>query len=466
MDGLKISLRKILYSAFKKNLTSEIKVAQFTGYVSEHSGYHHGEASLNAAIVGLAQNFVGSNNINLFMPNGQFGTRLQGGKDSASERYIFTQLSKITRSIFPESDDKILKYLNDDGTPVEPLFYAPIIPMILVNGSKGIGTGFSTDIMCYNPLDIIHYLKGKLTNEPSLCNSADFMPYYQGFTGTITKLSDQKYLIKGKYEKIGQDKIRITELPVGTWTDDYKEYLETLTENVDKSGKKIVPIVKDYDDMSKDTTVDIIITLTKGKLEELETNQLENGCNSLEKTFKLFTTSTNTNMHLFDANDKLKKYNNVHEIIDDYYVTRLFMYQVRKNYLIDAIKKELLFLSNKAKYIKENLEGTIDLRRKTRDDVHEMLSKKGYDIIEHDEDYKYLTRMPMDSVTQENVDKLEKDLSHKNEELEKITLQAIEEMWLQELDHLQSEYNKFMEERDKSNETKTTIKKGLVKKTK
>jgi DNA topoisomerase-2 len=135
MDGLKISLRKILFSAFKKNLTTEIKVAQFSGYVSEHSGYHHGEASLNAAIVGMAQNFVGSNNINLFMPNGQFGTRLQGGKDSASERYIFTQLNMITRSIFPSSDDAILEYLNDDGLSVEPIYYAPIIPMVLVNGS-------------------------------------------------------------------------------------------------------------------------------------------------------------------------------------------------------------------------------------------------------------------------------------------------------------------------------------------
>ena len=159
IDGLKISLRKILFAAFKKRLTTEIKVAQFSGYVSEHSCYHHGEASLNGAIVGLAQNFVGSNNINLFEPNGQFGTRLQGGKDSASERYIFTTLNKLTRLIFPETDDKILKHLDDDGTIVEPVFYVPIIPMILVNGSKGIGTGFSTDIMCYNPLQIISKIK-------------------------------------------------------------------------------------------------------------------------------------------------------------------------------------------------------------------------------------------------------------------------------------------------------------------
>ena len=131
IDGLKISLRKILFSAFKRKLTTEIKVAQFSGYVSEHSAYHHGEASLNGAIVNMAQNYVGSNNIHLLEPNGQFGTRLHGGDDSASERYIFTQLNPLTRYIFPELDDPVLNYLNDDGTLVEPEFYVPII---YVNG--------------------------------------------------------------------------------------------------------------------------------------------------------------------------------------------------------------------------------------------------------------------------------------------------------------------------------------------
>jgi DNA topoisomerase-2 len=194
MDGLKISLRKILFSAFKKNLTTEIKVAQFSGYVSEHSGYHHGEASLNAAIVGMAQNFVGSNNINLFIPSGQFGSRLRGGQDSASERYIFTYLNKITRLIFNGQDDNILNYLNDDGQIVEPIFYAPIIPMVLVNGSKGIGTGFSTDIMCYNPMEIILYLQNKLANLQLQNNQEEnkvfeFKPYYEGFQGTIEMIS-------------------------------------------------------------------------------------------------------------------------------------------------------------------------------------------------------------------------------------------------------------------------------------
>jgi DNA topoisomerase-2 len=162
MDGLKTSQRKIIYSAFKRNLKSEIKVAQFSGYVSEHSCYHHGEASLNGAIVHMAQTFVGSNNINLLKPNGQFGTRLQGGNDSASERYIFTELNDITRNIFKKEDDNILNYLNDDGNMVEPDWYAPIIPMILINGSKGIGTGFSTDIPSFNPVEIIKYMKNKI----------------------------------------------------------------------------------------------------------------------------------------------------------------------------------------------------------------------------------------------------------------------------------------------------------------
>ena len=250
MDGLKTSLRKILYSAFKRNLTSEIKVAQFSGYISEHASYHHGEASLHKSTIGMAQNFVGSNNINLLEPKGQFGGRCQGGDDHASERYIFTHLSKITRCIFPYQDDAILKYLDDDGTMVEPIYYAPIIPMLLVNGSKGIGTGFSTDILCYNPIDIINYLKYKL-NSSLTAVSQEFIPYYEGFTGKITKIAEKKYLIKGIYETVGVDKIRIKELPVGTWTHDFKEYLETLSDVVvDKAGKKSIPRVKDYDDMS------------------------------------------------------------------------------------------------------------------------------------------------------------------------------------------------------------------------
>ena len=462
MDGLKISLRKILFSAFKKNLTSEIKVAQFSGYVSEHSGYHHGEASLNAAIVGMAQNFVGSNNINLFMPNGQFGTRLQGGKDSASERYIFTQLNKITRSIFPSADDNVLQYLNDDGLLVEPIYYAPIIPMVLINGSKGIGTGFSTDIMCYNPLEIIDYLKGKLENLNST-EKSEFIPYYEGFKGHVHKITDGKFLVKGVYEKIAVDKIRVTELPVGYWTEDFKELLEELIEPTPgKDGKKIPAVIKDYDDMSKDTNVDFTITFAKGKLDELELGKADYGCNGLEKLLKLYTTNSTSNMHLFDADDTLQKYEKVSDIIDAYYEVRLQLYQTRKEYMIDALERELVLLSNKAKYIQENLDGTIDLRKKKKEQVVAMLDEKGYDKIDGDEEYKYLVKMPMDSVTEENVERLLKEKGNKEAELEIIKNTTINQMWLSELETLRTNYLEYKEDRTRLMNGEVVAKKKVV----
>ena len=446
MDGLKISLRKILFSAFKKNLHTEIKVAQFTGYVSEHACYHHGEASLNQAIVGMAQNFVGSNNINLLEPSGQFGTRLQGGKDSASERYIFTRLNKITRCIFPESDDAILNYLRDDGYPVEPLFYVPIIPMVLINGSKGIGTGFSTDIMCYNPRDIIQYLKNKLDQIES---NIEFTPYYEGFKGTTTKITETKFMFKGTYQVISPDKIRVIELPVGFWTQDFKEHLEGLQENADKDGKKIVPVIKDYDDMSKDTSVDFTILFQKGKLAELELVKGDHGCNGVEKLLKLYSTNSNTNMNLFNSEDKLKKYSAISEIIDDYYITRLDYYQERKKYIIQHLENQLLVLSNKSRYIQELLDETIDLRKKKKTEIIDILKGKNYAVIDKDEEYKYLLKMPMDSVSEENVAKLLKEFKDKSSELAIVKNTTAENMWTKELFELEKEYNEYILERER-----------------
>ena len=437
MDGLKISLRKILYSAFKKNLTNEIKVAQFSGYVSEQSGYHHGEASLNAAMVGMAQDYVGSNNINLLLPNGQFGTRLQGGKDSASERYIFTQLNPITRYIYRKEDDAVLDYLEDDGFPVEPLFYVPIIPMILVNGGKGIGTGFSTDILSYSPDKLIEYLQRKLksqegesldTNESTIL----FHPSYRGFTGTCHEYDNgNKYIIKGIYQKLSDKKVRVTELPIGHWTDDFKQHIENLME-ADKN-KKGKAFVKDYNDMSTDTTVDIEITLNEPIDEKVEGSNLYN---NFEKIMKLYTSQSTNNMHLFTHEERLTKFDNEREIIERYFPVRLEYYQKRKDYMIASLEKDLSLLSNKARYIQSILGGEIDLRNKKKCDIISMLNEMNYNIIDDDSDYKYLLKMPMDSVSEENVKRLLNDRDDKEKEL--ITLQSttIENMWLNELDEL------------------------------
>ena len=162
-----------------KGILKKIRVAQFAGYISEHASYHHGEASLQGTIVNMAQDYVGSNNINLLMPNGQFGTRLKGGKDAAQPRYIHTCLNDITNKIFNKVDEALLDYINDDGFIVEPEFYIPIIPMILVNGCQGIGTGWSTKIPCYNPADIVENINNLIEGKPM----KDLIPWYRGFTG-------------------------------------------------------------------------------------------------------------------------------------------------------------------------------------------------------------------------------------------------------------------------------------------
>jgi len=438
VDGLKTSLRKILYCAFKRPLTSELKVAQFSGYVSEHSSYHHGEASLNAAIVAMAQNFVGSNNINLLVPNGQFGTRLHGGDDSASERYIFTLLSSLARYIFPDVDDAVLNYLDDDGTIVEPEYYVPVIPFALVNGISGIGTGFSCSIQPYHPLTLVQYLKDKLTGQPA---TSDFVPYYEGFKGTVERMNDQKFSIRGAYERSdGDDKIRITELPIGVWTMPYITFLEGLVDGgVDKNGKKIPPTLKDFKSNSTEVTVDITVQFPKGVLATMTPE-------AIEKTLKLSTTVSTSNMHMFNSECKLHKYDTVAEIIDDFYTVRLATYAKRKASQEDAMNRKLVKLSNRAKYIMGNLNDTIDLRRKTNEAVIALLESKGFDRI--DGDYKYLIKMPMDSVTKENVDAILKEKADTEEELEILKNTTCEQIWMRELGQFETEYMKYKSARE------------------
>ena len=487
MDGLKISLRKILYAAFKKGgLKTEIKVAQFSGYVSEHSGYHHGEASLNAAIVGMAQNFVGSNNINLFEPNGQFGTRINAGKDAASERYIFTQLNKLTRLIYRQEDDAVLSYIDDDGQIVEPVYYAPAIPMILVNGSKGIGTGFSTDVIPHNPLQIIAYIRAMLKDCGSGTGAGDrpvIEPYFKGFKGTIkniaapdanvasatsatsgapaTNAASAKYLIKGTYEIIADRKVRITELPIGTWTDDYKEFLEKLMEapavsDKDKDKDKIkdkasgggVPVLKEYSDMSTDSVVDITVTFHPSyphtpKDLQAAIVDADAGTNKLEKLLGLFTTQSTTNMNLFDAREKLRKYANIYDIIEDYYVERLALYAKRKAAMLAQLANELRVLTNRARYIQEVLDDKLELRRQTKEAIFAKMVAHGYEHIEGDADFKYLLKMPMDSVTDENVRHLLSERDSKRAQHQGLTDTTIQALWTRDLDELEGEYRKW-----------------------
>jgi DNA topoisomerase-2 len=313
VDGFKPTQRKILFCAFKRNLKSDCKVAQFVGYVSEHSAYHHGEASLETAIVNMAQDYVGSNNINLLVPSGQFGTRLMGGKDSASSRYIFTRLSHVTRTIFHPDDDKVLKYLDDDGQKIEPNYYVPVIPMVLVNGAEGIGTGYSTYVLNYNPHDIIANLRRSLNGQEMV----EMHPWYRGYKGEIKKSDKGGYEVYGIAEKIDDTTVSITELAIRKWTQTYKEWLQELYQDQQDQldEKKKHPFcIEGMKEYHTENTVHFHITLTAAHMATAEKL-------GLQKAFKLETALQISNMMLFDVDGKVQKFNTALEIMESFVLT-------------------------------------------------------------------------------------------------------------------------------------------------
>ena len=401
MDGLKTSQRKILYAAFKRNLTQEIRVAQFAGYVSEHTGYHHGEASLNETIIGMAQDFVGSNNINWLVPQGQFGTRLQGGKDAASPRYIHTYLQPKIRKLVPTEDFSVLNYRDDDGLLVEPEWYAPVLPMLLVNGSRGIGTGYSTYVPPCNPAVIKKMLQDWLKGDKEALNTP-LTPYFQGFKGTITG-----EVVSGLYRK-DKDAFVVMELPAGTWTADYREWLEKML----VEGK-----VKDFTDISTDTEVNIRIT---GITEELLVKSL---------TDKVKT----TNMHAFNAKGIITKYDTLNDILREYAGVRLELYEKRRLHQIKEMKEELPFHENIVRFIKSQCEEkpVPDLKRKPMAECVELLEKNKYDRINGD--YNYIMKLPVSSFTAENIEKHEKDMMALRKSIHALENKNANELWLNDL---------------------------------
>ena len=467
IDGLKPSLRKVLYACFKRNLKDEIKVAQLAGYVSEHSAYHHGEVSLTGTIINMAQNYVGSNNINLLVPSGQFGTRLKGGKDAASPRYIFTYLEKITRALFVETDNALLKYLEDDGTPIEPEFYVPIIPTVLVNGSSGIGTGYSTEIACYNPMEIIGHLKEYLqcpVEKRRLNTEKEWVPYYHGFKGQVIQTSENHFMYKGVYATTPehQDTVHVSELPIERWTDDYKEYLEEL----EKNGT-----IKSYTSLSTDTEISFDIVFPPKKVQQLEADAVlgKPQCNKLEQLLKLYTSATTTNMVAYNKDHHLCYYT-VNDIFAEFIPVRAELYVRRKAAMIDTLRQQLVVLSNQAKFIREIYADLVDLRKKTPKQVTDMLTERKYDRV--DGDFKYLTRMPMESVTEEHAAAIMKRCDDKHRELELVERTSTDDMWLQDLEHLEKMYGEYVVERNAAcasitdgdnNNTTTTTKKTRAK---
>ena len=437
VDGFKPSQRKIFYGAALRGLDKvEVKVAQLAGFVSDKAAYHHGEMSLNGAIIGMAQDFVGSNNINVLKPNGQFGTRLRAGKDAASPRYIWTEFNKLTSLIFRKEDEPILNNMDEDGMKIEPETYYPIIPMVLINGAEGIGTGFSTKCPQFNPIDVIKNLENIIEEE----EYEPMIPWWSQFEGEVEKLDDENYNIKGNFS-INGDKLIITELPVGEWTGNYKEYLEKLLEQESEKKNKSSVNFLGYVDNNTDKKVYFELEFKKGYLAT---------CKNIEKYLRMEKNMKLSNIHLYNENGTIKKYTNIKDILQEFFDIRLKMYEKRKEFILNKLKNELDILSYKVKFILAVIDKEIKINNKTKDIIESKLEKLEYPKLSksnEDKNFNYLLGMNLWSLTYEKVEELKKQKDEKETEYNSLKDKPIKDIWKEELVELLEAYEKWYQEK-------------------
>ncbi|GBM04506.1 DNA topoisomerase 2-alpha [Araneus ventricosus] len=474
IDGFKPGQRKVLFTCLKRNDKREVKVAQLVGSVAEQSAYHHGEQALAGTIIGLAQDFVGSNNINVLLPEGQFGTRLQGGKDAASPRYIFTKLSPVTRHLFSSLDSPLLNYLYDDNLKIEPEYYVPIIPMVLVNGAEGIGTGWSTKLPNYNPRDLVKNVFRMLDGDEPLTMN----PWYKNFRGRIDRLDDQHFLVSGEVAILEDNKIEITELPIRTWTQAYKEnVLEPMVHGTEKTPA----FITDYKEYHTDTTVRFVIKMTPDKF-QVARNQ------GFHKTFKLQTSISLSSMVLFDHMGCLRKYDNPEQILKEFYEVRFALYEKRKDYMVGALEAESLKLKNQARFIVEKCDNKITVENRRKAEMIKLLQDRGYDSdplrawkesqknddeeekkadeesdTEKEEttsgpDYDYLLGMTLWNLTREKKDELLKKRDEKIKELNDLKSKSPSDLWRNDLKTFLEELDK-VEQKQQEDESGSKLKK-------
>uniref|UniRef100_A0A4W4HG70 DNA topoisomerase 2 n=1 Tax=Electrophorus electricus TaxID=8005 RepID=A0A4W4HG70_ELEEL len=450
VDGMKPGQRKVLFTCLKRNDKREVKVAQLAGSVAEMSAYHHGEVSLMMTIVNLAQNFVGSNNVNILQPLGQFGTRINGGKDAASPRYIFTMLSPLAKLLFPAVDSNLLKFLYDDNQKVEPEWYIPIIPMVLVNGAEGIGTGWACKIPNYDPREIVNNINRMLDHQDPL----PMLPSYKNFKGVIHELGQNQYMVSGEVSVLDKNTVEITELPIRTWTQAYKEsVLEPMLQGTEKTPA----LITDYKEYHTDATVKFVVRMTEEKLAQAEAA-------GLHKVFKLQSSLTCNSMVLFDHMGCLKRYESVQEILKEFFELRLHYYKLRKDWLVGSLGAESAKLSNQARFVLEKIEGKISIENKTKRDLIRMLVQRGYEsdpvaawnkaqekaLEDEDHDghesdsslnsgsssgpnFNYILNMPLWCLTKEKVDEVLKQRDIKVRELNELQRKVPEDLWREDL---------------------------------
>lgn len=448
-DGLKPSQRKILFGAFKRKLYDLIKVAQLSGYISEHTGYHHGEASLQGAIINMAQNYVGSNNLNVFHPKGNFGSRRMGGEDAASPRYIFTKLNKFTKIIYNKKDESILNYKMEESSSVEPEVFYPIVPMVLINGARGIGTGYSTFIPQYNPMDLVTNIKKYLSGTP-VNKLNELVPWYKGFTGKIEKKIKAKptdiesYNIYGVVTIVNENKVRVKELPIGVWTENYLQFLSNQIET-----NQVESFIVDYINNSTNNKVDIEIIFSNGQLQQLLKTD------TLYTKLKLVNSISIQNMHLY-KNNVITKYKSANAILEDYIILRLEAYNKRKINFIKILSNEMKVLKYRKKFIEQILDKEVLIERKKKTEIILQLEENEYPQLAISlgsvESYDYLINLPLFSLTTEKIDEINAEYKAKKDELTNYKNTTIETLWLEELEEFEQAYLEWLNSEEEINE--------------
>ena len=386
IDGFKNSQRKIFYAIREKKLSYEstpYKVAQLSGYVAEKTLYHHGEQNLGKTIIYMAQDFPGSNNIPLLFPDGQFGSRIINN-NYASERYIYTKENKYSKFIYLSIDESLLENEIEDGEKVEYKFFLPIIPMILVNGAIGIGTGWSTNIPSYNPKNIIQiiikWLEGKKNNlsekelHSIIYSFNDYNIFYKNFNGIIEKLNTFQTQISGINKKVG-NKIYITEIPIGMWIDDMKNYLLELED------KKLITFIN----RSEPNQANFEITCLNNNSEIIY--KMINKKNQVQLSTK--------NLVLFNFDGKIQKYSLISDILDEFCNNRIIFYEKRKEYLIVKYQYDLKIIKNKYRFLNDIINNVINIYQKNKNEIINIIDDNKYDKI--DESYNYLINQNISS---------------------------------------------------------------------
>ncbi|KAK5175786.1 DNA topoisomerase 2 [Saxophila tyrrhenica] len=464
IDGFKPGQRKVLYTCFRRNLKKDVKVVELAGSVMGLTAYAYGDTSLQQTIVGLAQNFVGSNNINTLEPSGNFGSRLQGGQDSASPRYIYTRLSPFAHRIFHQTDEALLTYNTDDGRTIEPEMYVPIVPMILINGADGIGTGWSTSIPNYRPEDVIANLIRRMDGD-----SKDAMqpmtPWFRGWAGETQPVGEDRFKFSGIINETGDNEVEVTELPIRCWTQTFKDRLEDIIK-----AEKMPSFIKDYTEYNTPSKIHFIIKMEEKKMQEHR--------NKLEELFKMSSTMATTNLVAFDAYGRIHKYASPLDIMEEFYQVRLKFYQKRKMHMLSEMRRELEKLSNQSRFVKMIIDGKLTVSKKKKGVLVAELQKLGFTrfpkvvdakkegefeaVVEEDHhadddeetaagasDYDYLLGMAIWSLTSERVEKLMRQIGDKEEEIDLLIKKSEKDLWREDLMGLQEEWQVQLDEEAK-----------------